>query len=104
MGESKRKTQRSVIRSHPTAEFSNDDTNTAAINLRVSGKQHTPIMLARDSDSNVSVGFKPHERKASGIDIEGDLAGENPDHKQNSKIVTRKMMDAGFCCWANGFY
>lgn len=82
-----------------TAEFSNDDTNTAATNLRVSGKQHTPIMLVRDSDSNVSVGFKLNNMNAKllGIDVDGDLAfGENPDHKQNSKIVTRNMMDAGF--------
>ncbi|AAQ92751.2 L-shaped tail fiber protein [Escherichia phage T5] len=94
-----------------TAEFSNDDTNTAATNLRVSGKQHTPIMLVRDSDSNVSVGFKLNNMNAKllGIDIDGDLAfGENPDHKQNSKIVTRKMMDAGFSVaglmdFTNGF-
>lgn len=82
-----------------TAEFSNDDTNTAATNLRVSGKQHTPIMLVRDSDSNVSIGFKLNNmnQKLLGIDIDGDIAfGENADQKQNSKIVTRNMMDAGF--------
>ncbi|MFP9051890.1 pyocin knob domain-containing protein, partial [Enterococcus faecalis] len=68
-------------------------------------------MLVRDSDSNVSVGFKLNNMNAKllGIDIDGDLAfGENPDHKQNSKIVTRKMMDAGFSVaglmdFTNGF-
>ncbi|CAL5098842.1 Phage long tail fiber [Salmonella phage Tennessee] len=81
-----------------TAEFSNDDTNTAATNLLVSGKQHTPIMLVRDSDSNVSVGFKLNNMNAKllGIDIDGDLAfGENPDHKQNSKLITQAKLDSG---------
>ena len=82
-----------------TAEFANDDTDTGATNLRVSGKQHTPIVLRRDADSNVSIGFKLNNmnQKMLGIDIDGDIAfGENADHRQNSKIVTRKMMDAGF--------
>lgn len=94
-----------------TADFSNDDTNPAATNLRVSGKQHTPIMLTRDSDSNLSIGFKLNNMNAKllGIDNEGDISfGENPDQKQNSKIVTRKMMDAGFSVaglmnFTNGF-
>lgn len=82
-----------------TAEFANDDTNAAATNLRVSGKQHTPIVLARDADSNVSIGFKLNNmnQKLLGIDNEGDIAfGENADQKQNSKLITKKMLDAGF--------
>mgnify|MGYP003275604442 CR=1 FL=1 len=82
-----------------TADFSNDDTNAAATNLRVSGKQHTPIVLARDADSNVSIGFKLNNmnRKMLGVDIDGDIAfGESADHRQNSKLITKKMLDAGF--------
>lgn len=82
-----------------TAEFANDDTNAAATNLRVSGKQHTPIVLARDADSNVSIGFKLNNmnQKMLGVDIDGDIAfGENADHRQNSKLITKKMLDAGF--------
>lgn len=82
-----------------TADFSNDDTDTGATSLRVSGKQHTPIMLTRNADSNVSIGFKLNNMNAKllGVDVDGDIAfGENADQKQNSKIVTRKMMDAGF--------
>lgn len=94
-----------------TAELSNDDTNPAATNLRVSGKQHTPIMLTRDADSNVSIGFKLNNMntKLLGVDVDGDLAyGENANQAQNSKIVTRKMMDAGFSVaglmnFTNGF-
>lgn len=82
-----------------TADFSNDDTNTGSTNLRVSGNQHTPVLLVRNADSNLSIGFKLNNmnQKLLGIDNEGDIAfGENPDQKQNSKLVTRKMMDAGF--------
>lgn len=95
-----------------TADFSNDDTDTGATSLRVSGKQHTPIMLTRDADSDLSIGFKLNNMSAKllGIDVEGDLAyGENSNQAQNSKVVTRKMMDAGFSVagpmtFANGFF
>lgn len=94
-----------------TADFSNDDTNTGSTNLRVSGNQHTPVLLVRNADSNLSIGFKLNNmnQKLLGIDNEGDIAfGENADQKQNSKIVTRKMMDAGFSVaglmnFTNGF-
>lgn len=79
--------------------LANTDTNSAASTIAVSGKQHTPIMLTRDADSNVSIGFKLNNMNAKllGVDVDGDIAfGDNADHKQNSKIVTRKMMDAGF--------
>lgn len=79
--------------------LANTDTNAAASTIAVSGKQHTPIMLTRDADSNLSIGFKLNNMNAKllGIDNEGDISfGENADQKQNSKIVTRKMMDAGF--------
>jgi hypothetical protein len=91
--------------------LANTDTNAAASTIAVSGKQHTPIMLTRDADSNLSIGFKLNNMntKLLGVDNEGDIAfGENADQKQNSKIVTRKMMDAGFSVagfmnFTNGF-
>lgn len=91
--------------------LANTDTNAAASTIAVSGKQHTPIMLTRDADSNLSIGFKLNNMNAKllGIDNEGDISfGENADQKQNSKIVTRKMMDAGFSVagfmnFTNGF-
>lgn len=80
-----------------TAEFANDDTDTGATNLRVSGKQHTPIVLTRDADSNLSIGFKLNKMntKLLGVDVDGDLAyGENANQAQNSKLVTLKMLNA----------
>ena len=91
--------------------LANTDTNASANTISVSGKQHTPIMLTRDADSNVSIGFKLNNMNAKllGVDSDGDLAyGENANQAQNSKIVTRKMMDAGFSVaglmnFTNGF-
>lgn len=91
--------------------LANTDTNASASTIAVSGKQHTPIMLTRDADSNLSIGFKLNNMntKLLGVDNEGDISfGENADQKQNSKIVTRKMMDAGFSVagfmnFTNGF-
>lgn len=91
--------------------LANTDTNSAASTIAVSGKQHTPIVLARDADSNVSIGFKLNNmnQKLLGIDIDGDIAfGENADHRQNSKLITKKMLDAGFSVggimnFTNGF-
>jgi hypothetical protein len=82
-----------------TAEFANDDTNAGATSLRVSGNQHTPVLLVRNADSNVSIGFKLNNmnQKMLGVDLDGDIAfGESADHRQNSKLITKKMLDAGF--------
>lgn len=91
--------------------LANTYTNAGVNSIAVSGKQHTPIMLTRDADYNVSIGFKLNNMNAKllGIDNEGDISfGENADQKKNSKIVTRKMMDAGFSVaglmgFTNGF-
>lgn len=77
--------------------IANTDTNTAAFSISVSGKQHTPIVLTRDADSNLSIGFKLNNRntKLLGVDVDGDLAyGENANQAQNSKLVTLKMLNA----------
>lgn len=88
-----------------TLEVANTDTNTAATTLKTTGKQHTPVVLTRDADSNLSIGFKLNNmnQKLLGIDIDGDIAfGENPDQKQNSKLITKKMLDAGYS-FSGGF-
>lgn len=77
--------------------IANTDTNTAAFSISVSGKQHTPIVLTRDADYNVSIGFKLNNMntKLLGVDVDGDLAyGENANQAQNSKLVTLKMLNA----------
>ena len=96
-----------------TVEVNNPDTATTATTIRVNGSQHTPIIFERPSyDSNLSIGFKLKDKnlKRLGVDKDGDLSyGEMEDQKQNSKVVTRKMMDAGFSVagpmtFNNGFF
>lgn len=81
-----------------TIEVNNPDTETAATTIRVNGSQHTPIIFERpDNDANLSIGFKLKDKnlKRLGVDKDGDLSyGENPDQKQNSKLVTLKMLNA----------
>lgn len=79
-----------------TLQLSNDDTNTGVNNFSISGNQHTPIMLTRNSDANVSIGFKLNKfnTKRLGVDADGDLAyGENENLANNSKVMTRKMLE-----------
>lgn len=81
-----------------TIEVTNPDTATDAISIKVSGAQHTPLVFYRESQtSNLSIGFKLKDMnlKRLGVDVDGDLSyGENPDQKQNSKLVTLKMLNA----------
>lgn len=81
-----------------TVEVNNPDTATTATTIRVNGSQHTPIIFERPSyDSNLSIGFKLKDKnlKRLGVDKDGDLSyGEMEDQKQNSKVVTLKMLNA----------
>ena len=81
-----------------TLEVANTDTTTTATTVKVSGSQHTPLVFERpSSDSNLSIGFKLKDKnlKRLGVDKDGDLSyGEAEDQKQNSKIVTLKMLNA----------
>nr|UVY41953.1 MAG: chaperone of endosialidase [Bacteriophage sp.] len=81
-----------------TVEVNNPDTATTATTIRVNGSQHTPIIFERQSyDSNLSIGFKLKDKnlKRLGVDKDGDLSyGEMEDQKQNSKLVTLKMLNA----------
>ena len=81
-----------------TVEVNNPDTSTTATTIMVNGSQHTPIIFERpSSDANLSIGFKLKDKnlKRLGIDKDGDLSyGEMEDQKQNSKVVTLKMLNA----------
>lgn len=89
-----------------TLEVANTDTNTAATTIKVNGNQHTPIIFERPSaDANLSIGFKLKDKnlKRLGVDKDGDLSyGEAEDQKQNSKLITKKMLDAGYS-FSGGF-
>ncbi|EPD4964426.1 pyocin knob domain-containing S74 family peptidase [Escherichia coli] len=81
------------------AEIANTSTNPLDNTLKISGPQHTPLLLTRSgSTENVSIGFKLDNMnpKYLGIDTNGDLAfGESPDQKQNSKLITQAKLDKG---------
>ncbi len=82
-----------------TAEFANDNTNTMENTLKISGQQHTPLLLTRTGyTENLSIGFKVDnlDQKYLGINGSGDLAfGKNADHKQNSRVITQAILDSG---------
>lgn len=82
-----------------TAEFENTSTNGTDTTLKISGTQHTPLVLARtDTFKNLSIGFKVNgiEQKYLGINDSGDLAfGGSADQKLNSKVVTQAILDSG---------
>lgn len=81
-----------------TVEVNNPNTATTATTIRVNGSQHTPIIFERPGfDANLSIGFKLKDKnlKRLGVDKDGDLSyGEMEDQKQNSKVVTLKMLNA----------
>ncbi|HBQ4496436.1 TPA: tail fiber domain-containing protein [Escherichia coli] len=82
-----------------TAELTNTSTNEADTTLKISGAQHTPLVLARtDTLKNLSIGFKVDgiEQKYLGIDDNGYLAfGGSADQKLNSKVITQAILDSG---------
>lgn len=80
-----------------TLEVSNPDTNTGSTSVRITGKQHTPMVFERNTNSNLSIGFKLAglNMKRLGVDLDGDLSyGENENQAANSKVVTLKMLNA----------
>ncbi|HDV4831471.1 TPA: tail fiber domain-containing protein [Escherichia coli] len=81
------------------AELANTSTNTLENTLKISGQQHTPLLLTRTGyTENLSIGFKVDnlDQKYLGINGSGDLAfGKNADHKQNSRVITQAILDSG---------
>ncbi|EFA4692338.1 tail fiber domain-containing protein [Escherichia coli] len=82
-----------------TAELANASTNGTDTTLKISGVQHTPLVLARtDTFKNLSIGFKVNgiEQKYLGINDSGYLAfGGSADQKLNSKVITQAILDSG---------
>ncbi|HDX2125855.1 TPA: tail fiber domain-containing protein [Escherichia coli] len=82
-----------------TAELTNTSTNEADTTLKISGAQHTPLVLARtDTLKNLSIGFKVDgiEQKYLGIAGDGDLYfGSYSEHTKNSKVITQAKLDSG---------
>ncbi|HGV0444252.1 TPA: tail fiber domain-containing protein [Escherichia coli] len=82
-----------------SAELANTSTNAADTTLKISGSQHTPLLLTRTGYSeNLSIGFKVDNvvQKYLGIDNIGDLCfGDYADHKTNSKVITQAKLDGG---------
>lgn len=82
-----------------TAELANTSTDATNTTLKISGAQHTPLVLTRtDTFKNLSIGFKVNgiEQKYLGIDDNGYLAfGGSADQKLNSKVITQAILDSG---------
>ncbi|WP_249516847.1 pyocin knob domain-containing S74 family peptidase [Escherichia coli] len=82
-----------------TAELANTSTDATNTTLKISGAQHTPLLLTRTGyTENLSIGFKVDnlDQKYLGINGSGDLAfGKNADHKQNSRVITQAILDSG---------
>ena len=82
-----------------TADFTNTSETTTENTLKISGKQHTPLVLTRTGYSeNLSIGFKVDNvvQKYLGINSGGDLCfGDYADHKTNSKVITQAVLDSG---------
>lgn len=82
-----------------TADFTNTSETTTENTLKISGKQHTPLVLTRTGYSeNLSIGFKVDNvvQKYLGINSGGDLCfGDYVNHKTNSKVITQAVLDSG---------
>ncbi|EWD17053.1 tail fiber domain-containing protein [Klebsiella pneumoniae] len=67
--------------------------------LSVSGSQHTPIMLTRNTDKNLNIGFKLTGgstviNRKLGIDSDGTLHwGPNDNQAANGRVVTQDYID-----------
>lgn len=82
-----------------TAELANTSTNVADTTLKISGPQHTPLVLTRSGAiKNLSIGFKVDDvnQKYLGVAGDGDLYfGDSSDHSKNSKVITQAKLDSG---------
>lgn len=82
-----------------TAELANTSTDAADTTLKISGPQHTPLVLTRSGAiKNLSIGFKVDavDQKYLGVAGDGDLYfGNSSDHSKNSKVITQAILDSG---------
>lgn len=73
------------------ANFNNTSSTTTEQTVSISGSQHTPLLLNRQTNSNLSIGFKLSgmNMKRLGIDVNGDIRyGEAENQTQNSWLLT----------------
>ena len=82
-----------------SAELANTSTNVADTTLKISGSQHTPLVLTRDSAvKNLSIGFKVNDvdQKYLGVYGDGNLYfGNSSEHSKNSRVITQAILDSG---------
>lgn len=73
------------------ANFNNTSSSTTEQTVSISGSQHTPLLLNRQTNSNLAIGFKLSgmNMKRLGIDVNGDIRyGEAENQTQNSWLLT----------------
>lgn len=73
------------------ANFNNTSSTTTEQTVSISGSQHTPLLLNRPTNSNLSIGFKLSgmNMKRLGIDVNGDIRyGEAENQTQNAWLLT----------------
>lgn len=73
------------------ANFNNTSSTTTEQTVTISGSQHTPLVLNRSTNSNLSIGFKLSgmNMKRLGIDVNGDIHyGEAENQANNAWLLT----------------
>lgn len=78
------------------ANFNNTSSTTTEQTVSISGSQHTPLVLNRPTNSNLSIGFKLSgmNMKRLGIDVNGDIRyGEAENQTANPWLLTSETVD-----------
>lgn len=78
------------------ANFNNTSSTTTEQTVTISGSQHTPLLLNRPTNSNLSIGFKLSgmNMKRLGIDVNGDIRyGEAENQTANPWLLTSETID-----------
>lgn len=78
------------------ANFNNTSSTTTEQTVSISGSQHTPLVLNRPTNSNLSIGFKLSgmNLKRLGIDVNGDIRfGEAENQTMNPWLLTSETID-----------
>lgn len=78
------------------ANFNNTSSTTTEQTVSISGSQHTPLLLNRPTNSNLSIGFKLSgmNMKRLGIDVNGDIRfGEAENQTANPWLLTSDTID-----------
>ena len=73
------------------ANFNNTSSTTTEQTVSISGSQHTPLLLNRPTNSNLSIGFKLSgmNMKRLGVDVNGDIRyGEAENQTQNAWLLS----------------